>query len=395
MPHPDFGPGADASVPSICVDSLGGVHIAKRGDSPGWFNSLIYFQQSSGAWSSQSLQGPPISFPPSICVDSTSGNVSIAVQADNSLLYYLGTPGNPTSWSAPQPVTANGFPGPASQPSISAANGMVYIASQATDSTLWLFTHASFSGSQWSGAPVKGNSGNAKASFPPSMVVRFTGEVDIAALDSGNTLTYYSLLSPSSNWSAIEVSSGLPPTNYAPSMVVLTDGSVEIVVLSPQNQLVYYGAFPNQFPVAGVPLVEGDGSIPASSLSPPSLFVSTVSLGTLIQTLTMNGDGTLYLCSWSPGGVVKMAPPLIDPPQNFLVVDANGNPVLFNGGILAASAFPSPTQSGDICIAAQAVMIRRTSYTRPRLTSKTTRRPCLASYSPNRREEAEFLRPHS
>ena len=278
-----YMPSNNATTPAVFVRPSTEVDIVARAPD----GSLQYYSAMPGALFNQCVIAPAGSVfsSPSMTVRS-SGEVDVAAAGPSgSLVYYAATPPSSTQCAGTWLSCTVGAPGTTfSAPSVAVrSTGEVDIAAMGPNASLnysWN-TVSGISCSHWSTAQV---AAAGEAYTAPSMVVSASGEADIAVGGPLGTLAVYSAV-PGGAWSFCPVAGcsgnrgGAGATFSAPSLAVRSSGEVDMVTqLGDGSQsLMYYSD--SQPPIANcawscanIPSAAG-ATTPALTATTPALSV--------------------------------------------------------------------------------------------------------------------------
>jgi surface antigen len=227
-------PGGQAySTPAMIQRSSGETDIVVQGPN----HSLDYYFNAPGSpsWGRIAIAGADSAFSAPVVVQRPSGETDVAVQGpDHRLDFYYNAAGSP-NWGRVTVPDAQAYSTPAM---IQRSNGETDIAVRGPDNTMDFYYNAPGS-PNWGVSHV---AANGWAHSAPSMIQRPTGETDIAVQGPDNRLDFYINAPGSPYWGRIPAAP--PGTTYtapnAPAMLLRSSGEVDIAVQGPGDQADFY-----------------------------------------------------------------------------------------------------------------------------------------------------------
>ncbi len=234
---PDWGishvaaPGWANSAPAMIQRTSGETDIAVQGPD----HSLDYYMNDavSAQWARIRVAGPGSTYSQPAMIQRPSGETDIVVQGpDRTMDYYFSTP---NGWGVSH-VAANGWAN--SAPSVvQRSTGETDIAVQGPNGSLDYYINAPGKDA-WGRLQVAGAGTTDNDSNPPAMVLRPSGEVDIAVKGPGNQANFS--YSAPGGWGRIPVAVG-GYSLRAPVMVQRPNtGETDITIVGPDNRLDFY-----------------------------------------------------------------------------------------------------------------------------------------------------------
>jgi hypothetical protein len=234
---PNFGggviPGSEAySTPAMLQRPSGETVIVVQGPN----NSLLFYfnAQGSNSWGKLVIPGAVAYSAPTV-VQRASGEIDIAVQgANNTLAFYYNAAGSPNFGGGSIPGTqAYGEPAMIQRPT-----GETDIAVQGAGNSMNMYYNA-LGSSSWGTSTVAAPGWALSA---PSIAQRSTGETDIAVQGPGNSLDFYINAQGSNAWGRIPVAGG--GTTFSapnpPAMLLRSSGETNIAIQGPNNGADFY-----------------------------------------------------------------------------------------------------------------------------------------------------------